>query len=77
MAAERHQARDDGSLAEADVAHDCHAAVGAGVGAVEVGVDLLEEPLTAREDRVHGDAGHLKQQGLEGDVLGSVGGETH
>lgn len=77
MAAERHQARDDRGLAEADVAHDRHAAVGAGIGAVEVGIDLLEEPLAAREDGVHGDAGHLKQQRFEGDVLRPVGGKTH
>lgn len=77
VAAERHQAGDDGRLAEADVAHDGHAAVGAGVGAVEVGVDLLEEPLAAREDGVHGDAGHLKQQRFEGDVLRPIGGKTH
>ena len=77
VAAERHQARDDGGLAEADVADHHHAAVGAGVGAVQVGVDLLEEPLAAREDRVHGDAGHLEQQGLEGDVLRPIGGKTH
>lgn len=77
VAAERHQAGDDGRLAEADVAHNRHAAVGAGIGAVEVGVDLLEEPLAAREDGVHGDAGHLKQQRFEGDVLRPIGGKTH
>lgn len=76
MAAERHQARHDGGLAEADVAHHRHAAVGAGVGAVEVGVDLLEEPLAAREDGVHGDARHLEQQRFEGDVLRPVGCKT-
>lgn len=77
VAAERHQAGDDGGLAEADVAHNCHAAVGAGVGAVEVGVDLLEEPLATGEDRVHGDAGHFEQQRFEGDVLRPVRGKTH
>lgn len=77
MAAKCHQARDNGRLAEADVCHDRYAAVGAGIGAVEVGVDLLEEPLTACEDRVHGDAGHLKQQRLEGNVLRPVRGKTH
>lgn len=77
MAAERHQARDDRRLAEADVAYYRHAAVGADVGAVEVGIDLLEEPLAAREDGVHGDAGHLEQQRLEGDVLRPVGCKTH
>lgn len=61
VAAERHQARDDRSLAEADVAYHDHAAVGADIGAVEVDIDLLEEPLAAREDGVHRDAGHLKQ----------------
>ncbi len=77
VAAERHQTRDDCRLAEADVAHDCHATVGTGIGAVEVGVDLLEEPLAAREDRVHGDAGHLKQQRFEGDVLRPIRCKTH
>lgn len=77
VAAECYQARDDGGLAEADVADYYHAAVGAGIGAVEVGVDLLEEPLAAGEDGVHGDAGHLKQQRFEGDVLRPIGCETH
>lgn len=77
VAAECHQARDDGGLAEADVAHDRHAAVGAGVGAVEVRVDLLEQPLPACEDRVHGDAGHLEQQRFEGDVLRPIRCKTH
>ena len=77
VAAERHQAGDDRRLAETDVAYYGHAAVGAGVGAVEVGVDLLEEPLAAREDRVHGDAGHLEQQRLECDVLRPIGCKTH
>lgn len=77
VAAERHQARDDRCLAKADVAYYRHAAVGAGVGAVEVGIDLLKEPLAARKDRVHGDARHLKQQRFEGDVLRPIGCKTH
>lgn len=77
MAAERHQAGDDGRLAKADVAHHSHAAAGASVRAVDVGINLLEEPFAAGEDRVHGDAGHLEQQRLQGDVLGPVGGEAH
>lgn len=77
VAAQRHQAGDDGSLAEADVAHNRHAMVGAGIGPVKVGIDLLEEPLTAREDRIHGDAGHLKQQRFEGNVLRPIRGKTH
>lgn len=77
MAAERHQARDNRRLAEADVAYYHHALVGADVGVVEVGVDLLEEPFAAGEDRVHGDAGHLKQQRFEGDVLRPIGSKTH
>lgn len=64
MATERHEAGDDGGLAVADVAHQNHAAIGAGVGGAEVGVDLLEEPITASEHRVHGDAGHLEEQWL-------------
>lgn len=77
MAAESHQTGDDGGLAEADVPHHHHALVGADVGAVEVGVDLLEEPLPAGEDRVHGDAGHLEQQRFEGDVLRPIWSESH
>ena len=77
MAAERYQARDDRRLAKADVADYHHATVGACVGAVEVSIDLLEEPLTAGEDGVHGDAGHLKQQRFEGDVLRPIGCKTH
>lgn len=61
VTAECHQTRDDRSLAEANVAYHDHATVGADIGTVEVGIDLLEEPLAAREDRVHSDAGHLEQ----------------
>lgn len=77
MAAECHQARDNRRLAEADVAYYHHALVGTDIGVVEVGVDLLEEPLAASEDGVHGDAGHLEQQGFEGDVLRPIGSKTH
>lgn len=77
MAAQRHQSRDDGRLAEADVSHNHNAARGAGIGVVEVSVDLLKEPLAAREDGVHGDAGHLEQQRLESDVVRPIGCETH
>ena len=74
VATERHQAGNDGRLAEADVAHDDHARAGAGV---ELAVDLLEEPVAAGEHRVHGDAGHLEQQRLQGDVRRPVGCEAH
>lgn len=77
MATERHQAGDDRRLAEADVAHDHDALAGAGVGPVEVAIDLLEEPLASGEDGVHGDAGHFEQQRFESDVLRSVGCKTH
>lgn len=77
MAAERHQARDDRGLAEANVAYHHHSVVGAGVGVVEVGIDLLEEPLAARKDGVHGDARHLKQQRFEGDVLRPIRCKAH
>lgn len=77
MAAERHQAGDDGGFAKANVAHNRHPSAGAGAGLVETPIDLLEKPLAPREDGVHGDAGHLKQQRFEGDVLGPIGCETH
>lgn len=77
MAAERHKPGDDGGLAKTDVAHDRHPPAGAAAGPVQMGVDLLEKPLAAREDRVHGDAGHLEQQRLEGDVLGPIGCKTY
>lgn len=50
MAAERHQAGDDGGLAKADVANHRYATVAVGIRAVEMGFDLLEEPLAAGED---------------------------
>lgn len=50
MAAECHQAGDDGGLAKANVANHGYAADGAGVGAIEMSFDLLEEPLAAGED---------------------------
>lgn len=77
MAAERHKAGDDGGLAKTNIGHHCHPTAGAAAGPVEMSVDLLEKPLAPREDGVHGDAGHLKQQRFEGDVLGPIRCETH
>lgn len=77
MAAERHEAGDDGGFAKTNIAHNCHPTAGAAAGPVEMGIDLLEKPLAPREDGVHGDAGHLKQQGFEGDVLGPIGCESY
>lgn len=77
MATQRHQTRDDGRLAVADVAHNNHTAVGAVFATVEMGVDLLEQPITAGKDGVHGDAGHLEEEGLQGDVRWPVRGEPH
>lgn len=77
MAAQRHQSRDDGRLAKADVSHNHNSARGASTGVVEVRVNLLKEPLAACEDGVHGDAGHLEQQRFERDVVRPIGCKTH
>lgn len=77
MAAERHQPGDDGGFAEADIPDDHHAAVDAGVGALQLRIDLVEHPVPAHEHGLCGDAGHLKEQRLQGDVGGSVGCEAH
>lgn len=77
VATECDQARDDGRLAKADVAHDHDALADAGVWSVEVDINLLEEPLTSSEDRVHGNAGHFKEQRFESNVLRSIGCKTH
>lgn len=77
VAAERHQPGDDGGFAEADVAHDHHPAVDAGAGALQLSIDLVEHPVPAHEHGLGGDAGHLEQQRLQGDVGGSVGCEAH
>lgn len=76
VAAERHQPGDDGGFPVADVADDDDAAVDAGVGALQLRVDLVEHPVPAHEHRLGGDAGHLEQQRLQGDVGGSVGREA-
>lgn len=77
VAAECHQAGDDGSLAEAHVAHDNHTSIGCRVVAVKMGVHFLEEPLPPGEERISCQAGHLEQKGLEGDIRGAVGGKTY
>lgn len=77
MAAQRHQPGDDRRLAEADVAHNHDAVADTAVWVVEVGVDLLEEPLASGEDGVHGDAGYFKQQRFESDVLRPIRCKTH
>ena len=77
VATERHQPGNDGRLAEADAADDNHAAIGGGVGSAQLGVNLLEQPITACEDRIHGDAGHLEEEGLESYVLETVRSKAH
>lgn len=77
MAAESHQTGDDGRLAKTDVSHYDHASVGSVVGAAQLSIDFLEEPLAARKHRVHRDAGNLKEQRFQRDVLEPVRREAY
>lgn len=77
MATERHKAGDDGGFAKANIGHHRHPPAAAAAGLVEMSVDLLEKPVSPGEDGVHGDAGHLEQQRLQGNVLGPIGCKTH
>lgn len=76
VAAQRHQAGDDGCLAVADAAHH-HGALTLGTfrGFQRV-LQLLEQPVAADKHRVGGDAGNFEEQRLEHDVHWFVGGET-
>lgn len=65
VTAERHQAGDDGRLAEAHVADDNDAPAGRGVAAAEAAVDLLEEPLPAGEEPIGREVGDLKVERLQ------------
>lgn len=65
MTAERHQAGDDGRLAEAHVADDDDAPAGRGVAAAQAAVHLLEEPLPAGEEPIGREAGDLEVEGLQ------------
>lgn len=76
MAAQSHQTWDDGSFAEAHVAHDDHAVSGR-LPAAQVSFRFLEQPLSAREHGVGRDAGHLEQEWLQSDVRGPIRGEAH
>lgn len=77
VAAECNQPGDDGSLPKADVPHDHHTTVHAGVGALQLCIDLVEHPVPAHEDGFGGDAGDLEEQRLQGDVWRSVGCKAH
>lgn len=72
VAAERHQSGDDGGFPKPDVPDDHHPPVDAGVGALQLRVDLVENPVPADEDGLGGDAGHLEEQRLQRDVGRSV-----
>lgn len=72
MATEGHQAGDDGSFAEAHVAHNDGPGALTRFAGPQVILQLTEQPITAHEHRVCGDAGNLKQQRLEHDVSGLV-----
>lgn len=72
VAAERNQPGDDGSLPKAYVANDHHSSVNAGVGALQLSIDLVEHPVAANEDGLGGDAGNLEEQWFQRDVRRSV-----
>lgn len=72
VAAQRNQSGDDGGFAKPDVPNDHDASVDAGVGTLQLRVDLVENPVPANEDGLSGDAGHLEEQRFQRDVGRSV-----
>lgn len=76
VAAQSHQAGDDGRLAVADAAHHHGALTLFALRGLQRFLQLLEQPVTADEHRVCGDAGHLEEQRLQHDVHWLVGSET-
>lgn len=76
MAAQCHQARDDGRLAVADAAHHHGALTLATLRGLQHVLQLLEQPVAAHKHRVCGDAGHLEEQRLQHNVHRFVGSKT-
>ncbi|TNN84537.1 hypothetical protein EYF80_005237 [Liparis tanakae] len=70
VAAQCHEPRDDGRLPVTHAAYNYGAVVLCGRAGPQGIFQLLKEPISSHEHRVGGDAGHLKQQGLEHDVHG-------
>ena len=69
MATEGDQPGHDGRLAEAHVAHNDRPAALSGLALDPQPIlQLLEQPITAHEHRVHGNAGHLEEEGLQHDL---------
>lgn len=64
VAAQCHQARDDGSFAKSHVAGDNDTLIGDGFAAAKTRLHFLEEPISADEDRLGREAGHLEEKRL-------------
>lgn len=76
VAAQRHEAGDDGRLAVADAAHQHGALALAAFRGLQRFLQLLEQPVAADKHGVCSDAGHLEEQRLQHDVHRFVGSET-
>lgn len=68
MAAEGHQSGDDGSFAESNVSHDHHSLVHAGIWTLKLSIYFVENPISANKHWLCSDAGHFKEQRLQGDI---------
>lgn len=64
VAAESHQARDDGRLAEAHVANNNDTLTGGGLTAAQTSFDFLEQPFSTGENRIGCQTGHLEEKRL-------------
>ena len=72
VAAEGHQSGDDGGFAKPNVSHDHDSLVHAGVWTLKLSIYFMENPIPTNEHRLRSDAGHFKEQGLQGDIGRSV-----
>lgn len=68
MAAEGHQSGDDGGFAEPNVSHNHDSLVHVGVWTLKLSIYFVEDPITANKHRLCSNAGHFKEQRLQGDI---------
>lgn len=64
VAAESHQARDDGRFAKSHIAGDNDTLIGGGLAAAKTHVNFLEQPFSTGENRIGHQTGHLEEKRL-------------
>lgn len=77
MAAQGHKSRNNGRFPEANVATDYYTPIYTVIFTLQLGINLMEEPIPAHKRGIRGDTRHLKQKWLQGDVRRPVGSKAN